>query len=152
MNSTVGTTDSPLHVGDANPDGVGTNGTAETPFTVEQFPYPTTSTPSDPRVGVVGTPETAFIIAGSAPVNLEAPEIVGGPQPGFTLTCLIGEWTDYRSIAFQWRNGAEPLPGETRNDLDLTEAHVGMTIACVVTAGNEFGTTDAVSNAVLVVP
>ena len=83
------------------------------------------------------------------PANLGAPALSGTPNPGETLFCSTGQWSNNpTSYSYAWlRDGAAvaELGGSTYT---VQSSDVGDSISCQVTAKNEFGSRTATSNIV----
>jgi hypothetical protein len=84
------------------------------------------------------------------PVNTVAPVLAGSPIIGQTLICGTGTWTGAPTeFAFQWTRDGDPIEGETDDSYVLVEGDEGHEIACIVTATNGIGSTNAESNTVI---
>lgn len=71
------------------------------------------------------------------PVNSVLPAITGTAQEGETLTCSSGTWSNTPDIyRYQWRRSGSAIIGATATTRVLTEADVGATMSCTVTAVN----------------
>lgn len=83
----------------------------------------------------------------SEPYPVEGPRIVGRPYPGRELRCDPGEWNGPYELSVRWeRSGferTEPMPG-VHDVYTVTEADVGWTFACIVTAEGEWEASDSV--------
>lgn len=78
------------------------------------------------------------------PENFTAPAITGDATEDETLTCSEGEWRGLNPVlTFEWF-GVDPEDEVTSlgtgDELVLTDAEVGFTVYCVVTATTHFGT------------
>lgn len=99
------------------------------------------------------------IVAAAAPINVGAPEIVGIPRDGETLTARRGTWTGSRPMShgYRWRrcdvSGGQctDSPGGEGAAYVLSDADVGHTIRLVVTSANSAGATSAASTASAVI-
>jgi len=87
----------------------------------------------------------------AAPRNLDVPYLSGEGVVGGTLNCTMGNWTgEPTGYAYQWQRDGADVTG-TGNSYVIVAADGGHSIACVVTANNEIGSTQAPpSNAVAV--
>jgi hypothetical protein len=83
-------------------------------------------------------------ITGKAPVDTEAPSIIGTPRNNETLTCERGEWEGSQPIeyTYSWlRNGAPT--GVTGYAYTVHAADLGQLVTCVVSAKNGVGPGEA---------
>jgi hypothetical protein len=82
------------------------------------------------------------------PANTLAPLASGTPAVGQTLSCTDGSWTGIPTLAFaqRWLRDSAPIPGATGSTYAVQAADVGHGLACEVTATNEVGSVNAVSN------
>jgi len=82
------------------------------------------------------------------PVNVDVPYV---QQAGATMTCTMGNWQgEPTSYAYQWQMDDQSIPSAGAS-LPLTQADLGHSVACIVTATNAAGSTAAPqSNAVVV--
>lgn len=109
------------------------------------LPYGYTSVPSTGPLYGVAPPPTPVI----APVNTSPPVIVGAPTVGVTLICSPGAWSNNPTgFAFLWNSNGIPISGANTASYALTNADLGNTLTCLVTATNTAGSTGALSNAV----
>jgi hypothetical protein len=90
---------------------------------------------------------------GARPTNLQAPQIVGSPQDGQTLTGSVGTWTGSpTTFTYRWRrcnaSGASciAIPHATGPHRTLTPDDVGSTLSLVVTATGHGGSTSATAS------
>lgn len=79
-----------------------------------------------------------------APVNTGLPVISGTPQPGNTLSCSTGTWTNNpTSFAYQWFLGGKAISGATSSTfpVQIGDEATGPTdtVTCQVTASNASG-------------
>jgi hypothetical protein len=83
-----------------------------------------------------------------APVNVDVPHV---SQAGATMSCTMGNWQgEPTSYAYQWKMDGTDIPSDGAS-LPLTQADLGQSVTCVVTATNAAGSTAAPpSNAVVV--
>jgi hypothetical protein len=90
-------------------------------------------------------------IVAAAPANTVAPAVTGSTTLGATLSCSTGTWSGLvEDYAYQWqRNGAD-IVGSVGTTYVIAAADDGTTLRCVVTATNDFGSTDANSNGVAI--
>ncbi len=87
----------------------------------------------------------------SAPSNTVAPAVTGSTTLGATLTCSTGTWSgEPTSYAYQWQRNGVDIAGEIANTYVIAAEDDGTTLRCVVTATNDFGSTDANSNGVAI--
>jgi len=101
-------------------------------------------------IGVGTFPGAIALALVPAPVNLDDPFITGQPLAGQTLSCHPGTWSGAAQFTFQWRRDREAITGETEPEYQLTNADVGHSIDCLVTATNSIGSTSEPSNSTLV--
>ena len=95
----------------------------------------------------------------SAPANVTLPTISGTAQAGQTLTASTGTWAGTQPITYtyQWQRcdsaGATcaAIANATAGTYAATATDVGKTLRVVVAAKNSVGTTNATSNATVVV-
>ena len=82
------------------------------------------------------------------PVNVDVPYV---QQAGATMTCTMGNWQgEPTAYAYQWQMDDQSIPSAGAS-LPLTQADLGHSVACIVTATNAAGSTAApLSNAVVV--
>ena len=74
------------------------------------------------------------------PANTVPPAITGTPQPGSTLTCSDGTWSDATlPFARRWLRDGAPLAGQTGTTYAVQAGDVGHQITCEVTARNGTG-------------
>jgi hypothetical protein len=88
------------------------------------------------------------------PANTAAPTLTGTAQPGGTLTCSAGAWTD-ATLGFtrRWLVDGSPVAGATAPTYVVQAGDVGKQVACEVTARNGTGpSAPATSAAVTVQP
>jgi Bacterial Ig-like domain (group 3) len=85
-----------------------------------------------------------------APVNTQAPVISGTAEQGNTLSVSNGTWSnDPTGYTYAWEScsssgtNCAAIGGATSSRYALSEADVGRTIACVVTANGAGGSTSA---------
>jgi hypothetical protein len=86
---------------------------------------------------------------GSPPANTVAPAVTGTPTDRQTLSTTDGTWTGVPTPTFtyQWyRSPSTVISGATANTYVLTDADVGSTIYCKVTATNAISSVSANSN------
>jgi hypothetical protein len=86
-------------------------------------------------------------------VVLAAPTVVDAPyvgQEGGVLTCTMGNWNgEPMAYGYQWQSdGADTGTGAA--SYTVTEADVGKTFTCTVTARNAGGSASSTSNEVVV--
>ena len=155
MSNTVGTEEHPfpLTVGDGE-NGTGpTWGTDTRPIPQAKFPFPRTTTPTDPRIGTVGTLDTPFIVSGvtsaEPPHVITPPVITGQAVVGATLTCTPGTWdgTPAPDVICNWARDNIYIIG-TLNHLTyvVTDSDRGHDITCIEEASNIVNTVQAASN------
>lgn len=91
---------------------------------------------------------SVFPSAPQAPVNNAPPTISGTASPGETLTCNDGSWNGANGFTYAWqRDGSQVATGKTFN---VTNADLGSSLTCSVTATNSGGSTTAFSDPVTV--
>jgi len=90
----------------------------------------------------------AMIGAQGPPVNVDVPLVT---QAGATLSCTMGNWTgEPTSYAYAWHNDGV-ANGGTGAMYSVAPEDSGHNLACVVTATNALGSTNApMSNAVAI--
>ncbi len=87
------------------------------------------------------------------PVNTEAPQIIGTPANGETLTCATGKWSNSPiSYAYEWQLEGQPITGATESTYRATSEDEGHQLKCFVTAKNSSGEASAGSEPVSVLP
>jgi len=100
----------------------------------------------DLLVNIVGTDDLVL-----SPVPVGKPTLSGAPLVGQTLTCVNGGFLNGpRSYAYEWLRSGVPIAGATAVSYTLTNADLGRTIACRMSATNAAGTADATSEALFV--
>ena len=99
----------------------------------------------------------APLTAVGRPVNTAAPEVLGSPRVGQTLTCSPGEWQAQpaltpSSFSYQWLiDGKLPTTGtDTAKTYTVGTSDVGHSLSCRVVAVNSEGEGTATSKSVLV--
>lgn len=73
---------------------------------------------------------------GDAPTFTTQPSVSGAHRLGQTLTANPGAWGagSTPTFTYQWRRGAQPIPGATAATYAVTAADLGSTLSVVVTA------------------
>jgi hypothetical protein len=97
----------------------------------------------------------ALLIPGSrraAPVNTEAPKVVGSPEVGQELKCSEGRWTGNPAptFSYQWLRNGESIETATTSTYRVVSADEGQSLSCRVTATNSAGSASKLSNSVKV--
>ena len=86
-----------------------------------------------------------------SPVPVNKPTLAGSPLVGQTLSCVNGGFLNGpRSYSYAWLRSGTPIAGATGVTYTLTDADLGRTIACRMSATNSAGTADATSEALYV--
>ena len=88
----------------------------------------------------------------SPPSNSVAPTITGTAQPGNTLTCHAGTWTESPTFAYQWDRNGSAIGAATSSTYAVAGGDVGATLTCVVTATVGSSHAQGTSAGVLVSP
>jgi hypothetical protein len=85
------------------------------------------------------------------PVNVDVPYVDGDGTAGSTLSCTMGNW-DNEPTSYQYAWQTDGVPNSATGDTyNVVPGDAGKSIACIVTATNESGSTTApVSNAVAI--
>jgi hypothetical protein len=83
------------------------------------------------------------------PKVTKLPTVSGTAQPGATLTCTRGEWTDADTFAYTWLLDGGPVSSAGAT-YQVLSSQVGHAIACRLSATNANGTTNATSASVTV--
>jgi secreted trypsin-like serine protease len=93
-----------------------------------------------------------FKTPATKPVSTTRPKVTGTPKAGKTLTCGSGKWkaAPAPTFAYGWRIGGKVSKTQKKSKLKLTDAMVGKTVSCVVTAKNPAAAVAARSVAVTV--
>jgi trimeric autotransporter adhesin len=88
----------------------------------------------------------------SAPINIEPPQISGGPTVGGTLTASPGSWagTEPLTYSYQWLRDGVAIPGATGATYVISSADAGHELAMWVTVTNSVGESSATSAGVKV--
>jgi hypothetical protein len=74
------------------------------------------------------------------PANTAAPAITGSPQPGKSLTCTNGSWSNNPTgFAYRWNRDGVTIAGATNASYPVAGADVGHLLSCTVTASNATG-------------
>jgi hypothetical protein len=90
-------------------------------------------------------------IIAAAPVNTVAPAVTGSTALGATLSCSTGTWSGLvEDYAYQWQRDGADIAGSVGTTYVIAAADDGATLRCVVTATNDFGSTDVNSNGVAI--
>lgn len=74
--------------------------------------------------------------------------VSGGPTVGNTAITNAGSWTGSPTYTRQWTRSGAAIPGAIATSYVLHADDLGSFIACIVTATNQGGSTNATSNAV----
>jgi hypothetical protein len=86
-----------------------------------------------------------------SPVPVNKPTLSGSPLVGQTLSCVNGGFLNGpRSYSYAWLRSGVAIAGATGVSYTLTDADLGRTIACKMSATNSAGTADATSEALYV--
>jgi hypothetical protein len=81
------------------------------------------------------------------PINIVPPSLsYTTAWIGLAVSCISGEWLSAPTFKYQWQADGEDILQAITSVHTVTLADVGKVLTCVVTATNEFGSTDAVSN------
>ena len=93
-----------------------------------------------------------FKAPATRPVSTARPKVTGTPKAGKTLTCGSGRWkaAPAPTFAYGWRIGGKVSKKQKKSKLKLTDAMVGKTVSCIVTAKNPAAAVAARSVAVTV--
>jgi hypothetical protein len=105
------------------------------------------------KEGHASADSAAIRVAGVSPNNVLAPSISGSPSLGATLTCEHGLWEGAPppSFSYQWTREGALIGGATGATYTIEPADQGHLLACIVTATNVQGSSQAEStNAVAV--
>jgi hypothetical protein len=89
----------------------------------------------------------SLLVPGTAPVNVEAPSVIGVDAVNETLTCRPGRWSGSPPITYEYRwfrNGAE-VAMETGPTFIVQPNDEGQKLRCKVTAVNNLGKAEASS-------
>jgi hypothetical protein len=86
------------------------------------------------------------------PGNVDIPFIDGDPMVGATLSCTMGNWThEPTGYEYQWLSD-----GITEVGLESTyvvaDSDAGHTLTCLVTASNQYGSTEAPPSNPIAIP
>jgi hypothetical protein len=85
------------------------------------------------------------------PESTGAPQVSGTPEPGDTLFCSTGVWSNSPiAYAYKWLRNGVAAAGQTSSTYPVQSTDVGEAISCQVTALNEYGSRTATSNIVVV--
>lgn len=92
------------------------------------------------------------VVALSPPVNVSAPIVSGTPSVGLLLVTTPGSWTGRAPITFtyQWQRNDSDITDAVGTSYVITQADVGLSISCFITATNLDGLSTQESNAVLI--
>jgi len=84
------------------------------------------------------------------PINLTPPVISGTAERGETLSSTTGTWTGTGTIifAYQWQRDNVNISGATSSTYVLVADDDNTSITCVVTATDDVGSTNSLSNAI----
>ena len=88
------------------------------------------------------------------PVDTAAPAVLGTPAVGQTLTCSTGAWTGEPTptYTYAWLRNGSVIAGVSAGTYDVQSADQGTGLSCQVTATNENGGNNAVSNTLSLPP
>jgi hypothetical protein len=90
------------------------------------------------------------VIESPLPVQ-PGPRIVGEPAAGRTLTCTTGSWLNGpEDYDYAWLLDGEPIAGATAATYTTAGSDLGKQVSCRVTAINDAGDADALSNVVTI--
>lgn len=93
-------------------------------------------------------------IPGTAPKVIEAPQVLGEPKVGDSLTCSTSseKWSGEPppTFTYQWLRGGVDIPSATADTYVVQEADEAKSLSCEVTARNSEGEATANSNSVTV--
>ena len=88
-----------------------------------------------------------------APVPVNAPSLIGTPRVGEQMGCISGGFLNSpKTLTYAWLRNGTAITGATAASYTLTDADLGRTIACRVTASNDAGTADSTSESLVVSP
>jgi hypothetical protein len=86
-----------------------------------------------------------------SPVPVNKPTLSGSPLVGQTMSCINGGFLNGpRSYSYAWLRSGVPIAAATAVSYTLTDADLGRTIACKMSATNSAGTADSTSEALYV--
>ena len=86
-----------------------------------------------------------------SPFAVGDPTLAGRPVVGQTLTCVSGGFINTpTSYTYEWQRNGKVITGATAASYTLTDADLGRTIACRISATNKAGTGDATSETLYV--
>ena len=97
---------------------------------------PTTSVTASPKSGTAAT-ATALLLA--YPQSSVAPVITRTSIDGYVYTCTTGTWTATQGVtySYQWLSGGSPITsGGQSSTLNASNAYIGSSLTCIVTATN----------------
>lgn len=80
------------------------------------------------------------------PVNTGAPTIPGTATVGDQVSCSPGTWSGAPTFAFEWLRNGTAITGASAQAYGLIDADAGQQITCRVTATNQAGSPQAISN------
>jgi hypothetical protein len=103
--------------------------------------------------GVTPSVSSAFLVVfvtdvADYPVNIAVPTISGAAQVGHTLTATTGTWTGTPppTYTYEWLANGTPIGNATSSSYLLTATELGKVVIVRVTATNNAGTGQAVSD------
>lgn len=88
----------------------------------------------------------AYLVEGSAPLNVTLPFITGdNVGSGNILTVSNGGWIDVDSFTYQWKKDGVNISGATSKTYTTVSGDIGSVITCSVTGVNAEGSASATS-------
>ena len=85
------------------------------------------------------------------PESTGAPQLSGTPEPGDTLFCSTGSWSNSPiAYSYKWLRDGAAVAGQTSSTYSVGSTEVGDAISCQVTALNDYGSRTATSNILVV--
>ena len=91
------------------------------------------------------------IVVTSIPSVVTAPSISGTATIGSTLTCSTGTWNGGPTFTYQWLRTGVAISGATSSTYVITGSDVGNSITCRVTGSNSAGSSQSVSNSIVII-
>lgn len=94
----------------------------------------TTTSTFTAETGLLFARFASFTNSGSPNVSSNNTTSTAFAKPGDVVTCAPGAWTQSATYAYAWKRGGTTVGGQTASTYTVTDADLGQTIMCSVTA------------------